>query len=254
MERPAVWQLIREAVQSLGGKASYLQIIEWIHAKYPDVNENTIRAQIIICAVNAPSRIHYPENKKPREANGKYDFLYSVDRGEVMFYDPRQHGKWAIIERDGQLAVSSQDTIDEEIQDDDSKSQEHVGFALEAHLRDFLAKNLETVESGLKLFRDENQWEGVEYPSSSGPIDILAKDKNGNFVVFELKVGRGADKAMGQLMRYMGWVKEKLASGKLVRGIVVAKNIDENLKYAVKVSSNVQLLEYEIRFAVKSVN
>ena len=203
MDRPAVWQLIKEAVQSLGGKASYLQIIEWIHTKYPDVNENTIRAQIIICTVNAPSRIHYPENKKPREANGKYDFLYSVGRGEVMFYDPSQHGKWAIIEKDGQLVVSSQDTIDEEIQINDSISEEHTSFALEAHLRDFLAKNLQTVEAGLKLFRDDTQREGVEYPSSSGPIDILAKDKNDNFVVFELKVGRGPDKAMGQLMRYM---------------------------------------------------
>ena len=115
MHRPAVWQLIIEAIQSLGGRASYIQIIDWIHAKFPDVNDKTIRAQIIICTVNAPSRIHYPENKKPREAMGKYDFLYSVGRGEVMLYDSQQHGKWAIIEEDGQLKVSSQDTIDEEI-------------------------------------------------------------------------------------------------------------------------------------------
>lgn len=253
MDRPAVWQLIKESVQSLGGRASYLQIIDWIHSKYPDVNENTIRAQIIICTVNAPSRIHYPENKKPREAAGKYDFLYSLGRGEVMLYDPAQHGKWAIVENEGQVMVSSQDTIDEEIKSEVSEFTEHSSFALEAHLRDFLARNLETVEQGLKLYRDETQREGIEYPTSSGPVDIIARDKNDNFVVFELKVDRGPDRAMGQLMRYMGWVKEKLANGNMVRGIIVAKYIDDNLRYAVKVSSNVQLLEYDIKFAVKSV-
>lgn len=208
MDRPAVWQLIREAIQSLGGRASYIQIIKLIHTKYPDVNENTIRAQIIICTVNAPSRIHYPENKKPREAAGKYNFLYSVGRGEVMLYNPQQHGKWAIIEKDGQVIVSSQDTIDEEIQNETSVPNQNTSFALEAHLRDFLARNLETVEKGLKLFRDETHRDGIEYPTSSGPVDILALDTSNNFVIFELKVDRGPDKALGQLMRYMGWVRE----------------------------------------------
>jgi hypothetical protein len=166
MDRPAVWQLVKDAVKSLGGRASYLRIIEWIHTKYPDVNENTIRAQIIICTVNAPSRIHYPENRKPREANGRYDFLYSVGRGEVMSYDPQQHGKWAIIEKDGQIIVSSQDTIDQDFQDDTSVSNDGMSFALEIHLRDFLARNLEAVEKGLKLFHDDTEREGIEYATS----------------------------------------------------------------------------------------
>ncbi len=60
-----VWQMIKEAVENLGGKATYSEIKDFIRNKYGEVNESTINCQIIACTVNHPSRIHYPENKKP---------------------------------------------------------------------------------------------------------------------------------------------------------------------------------------------
>jgi len=39
-----------------------------------------MNCQIIVCTVNHPSRIYYPENKKPRVATLKYDsFLQQVE-------------------------------------------------------------------------------------------------------------------------------------------------------------------------------
>ena len=77
-DKPYVWQMIKEAVESLGGKATYSEIKDYIWEKYGKVNESTINCQIIVCTVNHPSRIHYPENKKPRVANSRYDFLFST--------------------------------------------------------------------------------------------------------------------------------------------------------------------------------
>jgi len=106
--RPFVWQMVREAVENLGGRASYTDIISYIKSKYGDVNENTIRCQIIICTVNHPSRVYYPENHKPRDCSTlshRMDFLFSIGRGEVVFYDPKKHGQWSIIKQDGKLRV-----------------------------------------------------------------------------------------------------------------------------------------------------
>ena len=85
--KPYVWQMIKEVVENLGGKATYTEIKDYIRNKYGEMNERTINCQIIVCTVNHPSRIHYPENKKPRIANARYDFLFSTGykyrRGEV---------------------------------------------------------------------------------------------------------------------------------------------------------------------------
>ena len=122
-------------------------------------------------------------------------------------------------------------------------------FPIEANLRDFLIKNLKTVKSHkLKLYVDENNRDGKEYPTGVGPIDILTIDENGNFIVFELKLSRGADKALGQLLRYMGWIKQNVANGKKVTGIIVANKMDEKIKYAVSIVPDVTLYEYEMKF------
>jgi hypothetical protein len=49
----------------------------------------------------------------------------------------------------------------------------------------------------------------------------------------------------------MGWVRENLArGGQKVRGIIVAKDVDEGLRYAVQNLSNVSLLTYKVDFAL----
>ena len=55
----------------------------------------------------------------------------------------------------------------------------------------------------------------------------------------------------GQLARYMGWIKIQLAKDRDVRGVVVARAIDEKLRYAACVMPNVELLEYEVEFRLR---
>lgn len=138
----------------------------------------------------------------------------------------------------------------------ESPAVDLVSFALEAQLRDFIAANLARIPVAgrrLTLFVGPDGRRGVEFPTDVGPIDILAKDECENLFVFELKLDRGPDRALGQLARYMGWVKQHLARGRGVSGIVVAKSIDERLRYAVCVIPNVALLEYEVDFRLRDV-
>ena len=149
-------------------------------------------------------------------------------------------------------AVSVLDEPSTEIEE-----EEEFAFSLEKHLRDFIAYNLATLpiaQKRLRLYASPERREGIEYPTAVGPIDILATDGEGNFVVFELKLGRGPDKTMGQLLRYMGWVKKNLAQNREVYGVIVAKDIDDKLRYAALLVPNISLLEYEVDFRLKTAN
>src|SRR5690606_10175643 len=94
--------------------------------------------------------------------------------------------------------------------------------------------------------------DGVEFSTAVGPIDILAVDGRGNFYVFELKRGRSPDYTIGQLLRYMGWVSQTIGKEVEVHGVIVAKQISDNLKYSARVVPNVSLFEYEVSFQLHS--
>ena len=107
INRPPVWKMVREAVESLGS-ASRREIIDYIKGRYGDVNERTIQAHITLCAVNHPSRIHYPPNRRPRDCSelaNRYDILFRRDDGKYELYDPNKHGRWLIEEKNGKFQV-----------------------------------------------------------------------------------------------------------------------------------------------------
>lgn len=171
---------------------------------------------------------------------------------------------WLVQSTDGEvrLIMPGQTNLESTIADvlGDEESEDDVGseaaFALEYQLRDFLAQNLGSIlveGRKVRLFVDSTGRDGVEFPTAVGPIDILAVDDAGAFIVFELKRGRSPDHAIGQLTRYMGWVKETIGRDRKVRGVVVAKIIGESLRYATSVIPDVSLFEYEVSFQLKPV-
>lgn len=127
---------------------------------------------------------------------------------------------------------------------------------LEYQLRDFIAHNIESLKvdgKSLRLYVDDQGRDGIEYPTGVGPIDILAVDSDGAFVVFELKRGRVADRAIGQISRYMGWLITNREEGTKVKGVIVAKDISQNLRHAVVAVPNVSLFEYHISFTLNEI-
>jgi len=260
-DRPTLRQIVKEAVEALGGRTANVAVRDWILRKYPGTNQNSISAQIVLHTVNHTSRIHYPENQKPRIADGKQDFLFRPERGHVELHDPAVHGVWEIFETDdGRLSVRQKDDDIGEVsrpvvsrQEAEAAVDEGDAFAEESHLRDYLAQHLETVEEGLQLYVDEDGNTGVEYQTPIGRVDILAVDRNDDFVVIELKVSRGPDSVSGQLLRYKSWVKRHLAEGKGVRGIIIANSFSERVRYSLADIDDVTLMKYELSISLQRV-
>ena len=125
-------------------------------------------------------------------------------------------------------------------------------FALENHLEDFLVKNWGQTELGLSfdIVEDEGEVVGQQYPSDTGPIDILAISKDRKeYLVIELKKGRASDAVVGQIQRYMGYVLEDLLDpGQTVRGIIIALEDDLRLRRALQVTSNIEFYRYQVDF------
>lgn len=149
-------------------------------------------------------------------------------------------------EYENYIAGNTQEQEDEVIE-----SSASFEFALESHLRDFLARDLEHIEAGLKLYQTGER-NGIEFPVEGGRIDILAVDKEGKFVVIELKLSQGRNKVLGQLLYYMGWVDANLSSVPC-RGIVIASEISKELSTAVSRAPGVSLCRYKMSFSVESV-
>ncbi len=125
-------------------------------------------------------------------------------------------------------------------------------FALEKHLEDFLVKNWKQSELGkdYDIYEEDGELVGQQYPSDTGPIDILAisKDKK-TILVVELKKGRVSDNVVGQIQRYMGYVLEELAEdNQKVKGIIIALEDDLRIKRALSVTNNIEFYRYQINF------
>src|SRR4030067_1655315 len=88
--------------------------------------------------------------------------------------------------------------------------QNTMEFAMEKYLEEFIETNFSRINFGanIELYQGEENT-GRQYPTPIGNIDLLAVDKEKKeFVVIELKKGRSSDVVVGQILRYMGWVKE----------------------------------------------
>jgi len=97
----------------------------------------------------------------------------------------------------------------------------------ESDIENFLISHITLLEDNLILI-------GNQYKTSIGFIDILCKDIDNNFVVIELKRHRCSDKVVGQLQRYLVWVKESLTKKENVRGIIFIKNNNLFIKTSIR--------------------
>lgn len=138
-----------------------------------------------------------------------------------------------------------------------SGEREQMEFVMEKYLEEFIESNFNKIDFGVKLelYQDEEN-SGRQYSTPIGNIDLLAVDrKKKEFVVIELKKGRSSDYVVGQVLRYMGWIKEKLALGDYakysVRGIIISKEKDDKLEYSLKMIEKVSIFLYTVSFNLK---
>ncbi len=226
--------LMREMISALAPNPeqpfSRESVLKWFAANYPKIKEGTISAHLIRFSTNAVSRLHY-------SAKADEDLLFQIDGSHFRLYRPSS---------DPAPIHSKADATREALEPLDFADSPSSEFAYESDLRDFLAKNLGVLEPGLQLYQDEGIT-GVEFPAGSRSIDILAVDAAKRLVVIELKVSRGYDRVVGQLLRYMAWIRKHHAeTGQAVRGVIAARQISEDLVLACSGLRDVELYEYEL--------
>lgn len=208
------------------------QIRNHIESHYPGQwTSNTLTAHLYACVVNNPKAyIHHKWADR---------FLYRSEDGIFHRYDPQSHGvnTWAPSFED---QGDGYDHVDEASIED----LVETSITLERDVETHLVRNLDSIEKGLR-FVDRQVSVDV------GRIDILAEDASGRRVVIELKVGQAKDSAVGQIARYLGWYGRQ--DGKRPRGLLIASEFPEAVRYAAEAISDLSLVEYKVQFAFNAV-
>lgn len=217
------------------------KVTSWFKEKYPLIKQSTVSAHLLKLSINAPSRIHYSV-----DPNGKDDLLYQIDSKKFRLYD-------ATADPDPIYSKKLREEEETKSALEFLKKENGNEFAYEKDLQNFLAKNLFSIEEGLSLYVEE-EISGIEFPVGNRFIDILATDKDNNYVVIELKVSRGYDKVIGQILRYMAWIRKYHAEeGQKVRGVIVARDISDDLVLACSEINNIELYEYNLSVSLSKV-
>ena len=117
-------------------------------------------------------------------------------------------------------------------------------FVLESGLEEAVKSNLDQLKltlAGKEIQQQCNLGVGV------GRTDLICRDADNNFVVLELKATQTSDYVVGQILRYMGYIRENWANkeGVKVKGIIMTPSYNEQLRLAAK-EANIKVLRIQI--------
>ena len=123
-----------------------------------------------------------------------------------------------------------------------SRTTTHI---TEEQLEDYLIKNIDLIEEGMKYMGRQ-----IEVPG--GRIDILAKDKNNNICVIELKIDE--DKSIvWQSIHYPKEIKKKYRADK-IRMMTIAPSYSEHLLNSLKSLDSVETFRYNIVVSQQNID
>lgn len=253
-EKP-VRALLKDMLNDLGLQPGQVlttgRVVDWFAERYPKIKRGTLAAHLVQAATNDRGRLHHPST------NSTDDLLYKLGTGQFRLYEPGKDPApirelvAGDVAREEALAAESE--MEEEGGADAEPTPGSSEFLLEKDLQRYLAENLECVEPGLKLY-EEDGIRGFEFEAGGRRIDILAVDARGALVVLELKVSKGYDRVVGQLLRYVNWVRVEMAEpGQRVRGVIVCRSISEDLRLACAGMADIELMEYKLSVMVTKV-
>jgi restriction system protein len=138
-----------------------------------------------------------------------------------------------------------------------SQVEDQLAFQMEKQLEDFLVHNWASTSLGREyhIYEEDGQPVGQQYPTDTGPMDILAISKDrSRLLVVELKRGRASDAVVGQIQRYMGFVQDALLEpGQTVEGVIIAQEDDLRIRRALSMARNIRFMKYRVEFHLEPV-
>lgn len=217
-------QAVQKYVGSAKRSVTAEEIKKAINRNYPGQwKASSLQSHLYACVVNQPKAyIHHPFAEK---------MLYRNSDGTFEIYSEQKHGpnEWAPAAGDDE-----QETVGELAE---------ATISLERDIEDHLIGNLGSLERGLKFI-------GRQFTTDVGRVDILVEDIKKRRVVIEVKVGEAKDSAVGQIARYLGWFKKQ--DGKPPRGMLVAAEFPEGVRYAASAISDLTLHAYRVSFSFET--
>jgi len=136
----------------------------------------------------------------------------------------------------------------------DESIEDAAVFGLEKHLEEFLISNWGQLDLAKKyqIYEEDGEMVGQQYETDTGPIDILAVSKDGQeLLVIELKKDEASDSAVGQILRYMGYIKEQVAEkDQVVKGLIIAYDDNLKVKRALMMVQNIEFCTYKVNFSL----
>jgi endonuclease len=244
--------LLKEMLTAMGLRPGQVfttsRVIDWFKQHYPKLQAGSIRAHLVQASTNDRSRLHHTST------NATDDLLFKVDSGQFRLYEPGRDPAPIHEFIEGDVAKEQEITATEQDEDDAGALPGSTEFLLERDLQRYLAENLGCIEPGLRLYEADGI-NGIEFEAGGGRrIDILAVDKEDALVVLELKVSKGYDRVVGQLLRYVNWIRINVAEPhQRVRGIIVCRNMSEDLRLACASINDIDLYEYRLSVTVSKV-
>jgi len=180
--------------------------LAWFGEHYPKVKEGTIRLHLVRFSANDPNRLH----SRVRPGEG---LLFKRGPNQFRLYDPAT---------DPPEILPTDETTEPSEEPDTPEQQADSEFAYERDLQHYLAKNLEAIEPGLRLWEDEDQSiNGIEFDDAG---------------------------------TRMAWIEQhQAAENQRVRGVIIAREISEDLRLATSKIRDVDLYEYTLSIDLKPV-
>jgi endonuclease len=169
---------------------------QWFAEHYPKIKRNTVNMHVEGMSVNNRNRKHHSSIKP----GSGHDLFYKLGPDRFRLWVPETDPPPLYKEDIEKQPSGETENVTGEVEPEDERGGEAAReFAFERDLRNYLVRNLGLIEPGLRLY-DEEGITGVEFPVGGRFIDILALDRHGRYVVIELKVSRGYDRVVGQLL------------------------------------------------------
>lgn len=182
-----------------------------------DTKLNPATRAIIIKNDGAVS-IHPDTGNKPLNYMGKGNVFTEehIDGSVIWKFDTRKEN----------LTLTLHEIISDSDHELDLDEEGLIRDGTENHLQEWLADNPEAIGSGFTFVERE-------YRTENGPVDLLMKDSDGNYLAVEIKRVAMLN-TVGQVERYVNAMKETGLHGD-VRGLIVALDVRPNtLKLAQK--------------------
>lgn len=180
----------------------------------------------------------------------KYDVLATPD-GVQIHSDGRSLSGQEIESDFQEILEIYRNSLEKGVRDETSTISKGL-FYMEQQLEDFIISNWESTTLGqeYELIYEDGTLKSQQYVTPVGRMDILARDKKtGSHVVIELKRNQTSDDTIGQITRYMGWVKQELGDDG-VKGVIIAGSYDKRLDYARVMMPGLEVFIYEVQFTL----